>query len=54
MVECKDAQLKLSRQNGNCDLREGSGLGWREMAGDWECGIEKVDPMDFVSSSGCS
>lgn len=53
MEECKGAKLKLPRQNGNCDLREGSGLGWKEGAGDWECGIGKVNPMDIVSSSGC-
>ena len=51
-VECKGAKLKLSQQNGDCDLREGSGLGWKEVAGDWECGTEKVGPMDLVSPSG--
>ena len=52
-MECKGAKLQRSQQNGNCDLQEGSGLGWTEVAGDWECGIEKVDPMDLVRSSGC-
>lgn len=51
--EYKGAKQKLSRQNENCDLREGLGWGWKEGVGDWECGIEKVDPVYIVSFSGC-
>lgn len=24
---------------------------WKEVAGDWECGTEMVDPRDLVSSA---
>lgn len=49
-VECKGVKLQPWRQNGNCDLREGLGLGRREVYGDWESGSERADPMHFVSS----
>ena len=52
-MEYKGAKLQRSQQNGNCDLQEGLGLGWREVAGDWECGIEQVDSIDLVNSSSC-
>lgn len=43
-MACRAVKLQLWRQNENCDSREGSVLGWREVAGAWACGIERVDP----------
>ena len=48
-MECRAAKLQLWRQNGSYDLREGLGFGWREVAGDWECEIERVEAKDLVS-----
>ena len=50
-MEYSAVKLQMWRQNENCDLREGPGLGRREVADDWKCGIGGVDPKDPVSST---
>ena len=52
-MECRAAKLQLWRQNGSYDLREGLGFGSREVAGDWECEIERAEAKDLVSSAHC-
>ncbi len=43
-MEYRGVKLQPWRQNGTCDLREGLGLRWTGVAGNWECEIERVDP----------
>ena len=52
-MEYRGAELQLLQRNGSCDLQEGLRLGWREVAGVWEYGIERADPADQVSSKLC-
>ena len=50
-MEYKCVKLQLQRQNGNCDLQEGSEFEKTEVADCSECGIERVNPINLVSSA---